>query len=49
MIDCKDDMIENSRFANRFMADQVCSLAWMLTTHDRRIEIKTEKPKQEQF
>ena len=49
IIDCKDSLIEGSRFANRFKADHISSVAYLMTTHNRRLESKTEKPRKEQF
>ena len=49
IIDCKDNLIEGSRFANRFKADHISSVAYLMTTHNRRQETKTDKPRKELF
>ena len=49
IIDCKDDLIEGSRFINRFKADHISSFAYLMTTHNRCIEAKLEKPRKEMF
>ena len=49
IIDCKDNLIEGSTFANRFKADHISSVAYLMTTHNRRQETKTDKPRKELF
>lgn len=49
MIDIKDEQIEGSRFANRFKADHISQIASTVMTHNRRQDIKGEKPRREQF
>lgn len=49
IIDCKDDMIEKSLFANRLKADHITHFAYTMTTHNRRLEAKSDKLRKEAF
>lgn len=49
LIDCKNELIEGSRFANRFSADHITTQAFLIATHNRRIEQESGRPRKEQF
>ena len=40
LIECKDDQIAGSRFANRFSSDHVIAFASLMTTHNRASTMK---------